>query len=61
MKKINIEQASNERLLELYYYWHIKYDDLDFTPHTSAYVYHVEKMFDYIENECLKRLGGHIK
>ena len=50
MEKIDLDQASNERLLELYYYWRTRYDDLD--------EYYPEKILARIEKECLKRMGG---
>ena len=52
MKKIgeiDLSQSSNERLLELYY-WRTKYDEID--------EYYNEKLFERIEQECLKRMGG---
>lgn len=50
MEKLNLAQSSNERLLELYYYWRTKYDESD--------EYRNEVVVEQIENEILKRMGG---
>lgn len=48
--EVNLSQSSNERLLELYYYWRTKYDESD--------EYRNEVVFNQIEKECLNRMGG---
>lgn len=50
IEKIDLCQVSNERLLELYYYWRTRYDYLD--------EYYPEKILERIEKECLDRMGG---
>ena len=48
MKKL--EEMTNEELLDCYFRWRMKDDDIDYiTYFTEEYIKHVEKQFDRVE------------
>jgi len=53
MKKV--KELTNEELLNRYFYYRTKYDDLDYS---EEYIKHVEKQFERAEEEVLRRMGG---
>ena len=53
------EELTNEELLNRYFYYRTKYNDLDYLTYlTETHIKHVEKRFDEVEREVLKRMGG---
>lgn len=53
MKKV--KELTNEELLNRYFYYRTKYEDLDYS---EEYIKHVEKQFERAEEEVLRRMGG---
>lgn len=52
MKKV--KELTNEELLNRYFYYRTKYEDLDYS---EEYIKHVEKQFERAEEEVLRRMG----
>lgn len=48
------KELTNEELLNRYFYYRTKYEDLDYS---EEYIKHVEKQFERAE-EVLRRMGG---
>lgn len=53
-----VEELTNKELLDSYFHWLDKYYEIDYNPnHSEEYIKHVEKQFDRVEKEALRRMG----
>lgn len=54
-----LEELTNTELLDCYFHWRTKDDDLDYHyNYSDEYINHVEKQFDRVEEEVLRRMRG---